>query len=64
MAACRGALRRRPPATATPKDHLVTGADLLTSPQSSVHWHLPRPPLPFETSLLGVFAVATSDIAV
>ena len=31
--------------------HLVTGADLLTSPQSSVHWRLPRPPLPFETSL-------------
>ena len=37
--------------------HLVTGTDLLTSPQSSVHWHLPRPPLPFETSLPGVFNV-------
>jgi thioredoxin reductase (NADPH) len=39
------------------RGYLVTGADLLTSSQLSFPWHLPRPPLPFETSMPGVFAV-------
>ena len=39
------------------RGYLVTGADLLAAPQFSVPWHLPRPPLPFETSMPGVFAV-------
>lgn len=42
---------------ARPRGYLVTGADLLAAPQLSFPWHLPRPPLPFETSLPGVFAV-------
>jgi thioredoxin reductase (NADPH) len=36
---------------------VLTGADLLAVGRPPVGWPLERPPLPFETSLPGVFAV-------
>ena len=37
--------------------YLITGIDLLTASATDPAWPEPRPPLPFETSMPGVFAV-------
>ena len=40
-----------------PWGYLLTGTDLLQTSQTNPAWPLSRPPLPFETSMSGVFAV-------
>ena len=39
------------------RGYVVTGNDLLRTSETDATWPEPRPPLPFETSMPGVFAV-------